>query len=60
MTALDAYRTAVVLGEHGLVSDEATHADLDAAADAAGVPRPADPDDRHTVRVALDALRTGR
>lgn len=56
MTALAAYETARVLADNGLDSDAVTHADIDAAADLAGAPRPAGPDDRHTVRTALDAI----
>lgn len=56
MTALDAYDTAQVLAANGLTSDTATTADIDAAADHAGSPRPASPDDRHTIRIALDAI----
>lgn len=56
MTALAAYLTAQVLADHGLTSDTATGADIDAAADHANVDRPADADDRHTVRIALDVL----
>jgi hypothetical protein len=55
MTAGDAYRTALVLADHNLNSDSATHADFDAASDLAGAPRP-DADDRAVVRLALDAL----
>ncbi|MGW9299638.1 hypothetical protein ACWHA3_02270 [Streptomyces cyaneofuscatus] len=56
MTACDAYRTAQALADHGLtVSDEVTTADLDAAADHAGVDRPT-ADDRHTIHLALDAI----
>jgi len=56
MTALDACKTAEALADHGLTSDTATHADLDAAADHAGVPRPATSHDRHTIRLALDVI----
>ncbi|MCU1613896.1 MAG: hypothetical protein JWO98_1436 [Frankiales bacterium] len=56
MTAYDAYRTARALADHGLDSDAATHADLDAAADYAGGRRPDGPDDRDAIRLALDAL----
>jgi hypothetical protein len=56
VTALDAYDTARVLAAHGLDSDAVTHADMDTAADLAGAQRPAGPDDRHTVRLALDAI----
>jgi|tagenome__1003787_1003787.scaffolds.fasta_scaffold12049957_2 hypothetical protein len=56
MTAGDAYRTAMVLADNGIVdSDAVTHADIDAAADLARAPRP-DADDRAVVRLALDAL----
>lgn len=58
MTPLDAYETAVALADHGLTPDAATHADLDAAADHAGVDRAATPDDRHLVRDALHAITT--
>jgi hypothetical protein len=60
MTAYDAYRTAEVLGTAGTGSDAVTHADMDAAADYAGVGRPAGPDDRGTVRLALDAIGQAR
>jgi hypothetical protein len=56
VTAYDAYRTAQALAEHGLDSDTATRADIDAAADHAGVHRPTDSTDRHNVRIALDAI----
>ncbi|MFE4818543.1 hypothetical protein ACFRFU_19350 [Streptomyces sp. NPDC056704] len=56
MTALDAYETARVLADHGLDSDAVTHADINKAADRAGAQRPAGSDDRHTVRLALDAI----
>lgn len=56
MTALDAYETARILADHGLTPDAATHADIDAAADHAGAPRPTGADDRHAVRIALDAI----
>ena len=57
MTAYDAYRTARVLADNGRTdSDAVTHADMDTAADLAAAPRPASPDDRHTVRLALDAI----
>lgn len=57
MTALDAYRTAQALADHGLHdSDAVTTADIDAAADHAGVPRPADRNDRHAIRTALDTI----
>lgn len=56
MTALDAYRTAQILAGHGIDSDAATTADIDAAADHAGARRPDTADDRHAVRIALDAI----
>lgn len=57
MTAYDAYRTAQALASDGFTaSDTATTADVDAAADLAGVDRPATTDERHVVRLALDAL----
>jgi hypothetical protein len=56
VTAYAAYRTAQALAEHGLDSDTATRADIDAAADYAGAQRPSDSNDRHTVRIALDAI----
>jgi hypothetical protein len=56
VTALAAYETARILAAHGLDSDTATTADIDTAADHAGVQRPAGSDDRHTVRAALDAI----
>ncbi len=57
MTAYDAYLTARALTDCGFtVSDAVTHTDLDAAADHAGTDRPATPDDRHAVRIALDAI----
>lgn len=59
MTAYDAYRTARYLAQHGLLdSDAVTTADMDAAADQAGARRPEAADDRHTVRAALDAIRS--
>lgn len=57
MTAYDAYLTAQTLADNGrLDSDAVTHADMDAAADVVGARRPAGSDDRHTVRLALDAI----
>ncbi|MCX4596176.1 hypothetical protein OG819_42945 [Streptomyces sp. NBC_01549] len=57
MTAYDAYLTARTLAANGrLDSDAVTHADIDTAADLAGAQRPAGSDDRHTVRLALDAI----
>lgn len=57
MTAYDAYRTALTLVGHGLLdSDAVTTADIDTAADLAGSPRPTGSNDRHTVRLALDAI----
>lgn len=56
MTPLDAYETARVLAGHGIDSDAVTTTDIDTAADLAGTPRPDGPDDRHTVRIALDAI----
>jgi hypothetical protein len=60
VTAYDAYLTAQALADHGLDSDTATRADLDAAADHAGINRPADTHDRHTIRLALDAIGDNR
>ncbi|AVH59919.1 MULTISPECIES: hypothetical protein [Streptomyces] len=61
MTALDAYLTARTLADHGMTdSDAVTIADFDTAADLAGAHRPAGPDDRHTVRIALDAIGDAR
>lgn len=61
MTGLDAYLTARTLDEHGSRdSDAVTHADMDTAADHAGAQRPAGSDDRHTVRLALDAIGDAR
>lgn len=60
MTALDAYRTAQILADHGIDSDAATTADIDTAADHAGCPRPAGADDRHAVRIAIDAIGDAR
>lgn len=61
MTALDAYGTAQFLADRGRTdSDSVTTADIDTAADLAGVQRPAGPDDRHTVRLALDAIGDAR
>lgn len=57
MTAYDAYRTARLLAEAGRRdSDAVTTSDMDAAADQSGARRPVSPDDRHTVRLALDIL----
>jgi hypothetical protein len=57
MTALDAYLAAQFLADDGhLDSDAVTTADIDTAADLAGAQRPADSDDRHTVRLALDTI----
>lgn len=56
MSAYDAYRTAQTLAQHGLRPDTATHADMDAAADHTGAQRPDGPDDRHTIRLALDII----
>lgn len=58
MTPLDAYEAALALAEHGLTPDSATRADLDAAADHAGVTRAGDAHDRHLVRDALHAITT--
>ena len=59
MTAYDAYRTAALLAEEGRTdSDAVTRADIDQAADLAGAHRPETSDDRHTVRIALDAITT--
>ncbi|WP_329376165.1 hypothetical protein [Streptomyces sp. NBC_01483] len=61
MTALDAYTTAQVLADDGRVdSDAVTTADIDTAADLADAPRPTSPDDRHTVRLALDTIGGAR
>ena len=57
MTAYDAVRAARTLADHGhLDPDAVTTADIDAAADLAGAQRPTGPDDRHTVRLALDTI----
>ncbi|MGA4941746.1 hypothetical protein [Streptomyces cinereoruber] len=56
MTAYDAYLTAQALADHGLASDTATTADMDAAADHAGATRPDTAHDRHTIRAALDTI----
>ncbi|MET7975815.1 hypothetical protein ABZW44_22770 [Streptomyces mirabilis] len=57
MSAYDAYLTAQTLAANGRTdSDAVTTADIDTAADLAGAQRPADSDDRHTVRLALDAI----
>ncbi|MCT9145699.1 hypothetical protein [Streptomyces violarus] len=57
VSAGDAYRTAQVLADNGLRdSDIVTHADMDAAAELVGAPRPAGPDDRAIIRLALDCL----
>lgn len=57
MTPYNAYRTAQALAADGITtSDTATTADLDAAADLANVDRPATAEDRHVIRLALDAL----
>lgn len=57
MTAYDAYLTAQALAAHGhTASDAVTTADLDAAADHTGANRPVTADDRHVVRLALDAI----
>lgn len=57
MTAYDAYLTAQILADNGHHdSDAVTTADIDQAADIAGATRPDGPDDRHTVRIALDAI----
>ncbi|MEU5596833.1 hypothetical protein [Streptomyces sp. NPDC020298] len=58
MTAYDAYLTARALADHGLDSDGATTADMDAAADLAGAPRPDGPGEQAVVRMALDAITT--
>lgn len=61
MSTHDAYRTAKVLADNGHTdSDAVTHADIDTAADIAGVARPASSTDRHTVRGALDAIGDAR
>jgi hypothetical protein len=57
VTAYAAYLIATALAAHGRTdSDAVTHADMDAAADHAGTPRPDGPHDRDTVRAALDAI----
>lgn len=57
MTAYDAYRTAQLLASEGRAdSDAATRNDIETAADIAGAARPQNADDRHTVRLALDAI----
>lgn len=57
MTAYGAYLTALILADHGRTDPDAvTHADIDAAADHAGTPRPDSTHDRAVVRVALDAI----
>ncbi|MFH8926339.1 hypothetical protein ACH4D4_04720 [Streptomyces pristinaespiralis] len=57
MSAYDAYLTAQALAADGRTdSDAVTHADIDSAADLAGTQRPASQDDRHAVRIALDAI----
>lgn len=57
MTAYDAYRTAAQLATHGHDDvDAVTHADMDQAADLANAYRPETGDDRHAVRIALEAL----
>jgi hypothetical protein len=59
VTAYDAYLTALALAGHGRTdSDAVTRADIDAAADHAGAPRPDGSHDRDTVRTALDAITT--
>jgi hypothetical protein len=60
MSAYDAYLTAQVLAEAVPDSDAVTHADMDAAAELAGVSRPAGSDDRAAVRLALDAIGGAR
>jgi hypothetical protein len=60
VTALNAYDTARVLAAHGLDSDTATTADMNAAADHIGANRPTDNHDRHTIRAALDAIGEAR
>jgi hypothetical protein len=57
VTAYDAYLTAQALADNGRHdSDAVTTADMDAAADQSGARLPANTDDRHTVRLALDTL----
>jgi hypothetical protein len=57
MSAYDAYRTAQLLASEGCTdSDAVTRNDIETAADIAGAARPQTADDRHTVRLALDAL----
>lgn len=59
VTAYDAYLTARTLAADGRTDpDTVTHADMDTAADLAGACRPADTGDRHTIRIALDAIGT--
>jgi hypothetical protein len=60
VTAFDAYLTARTLAGHGLDSDAATTVDIDTAADLSGARRPAGPDARHTVRLALDVIGESR
>lgn len=61
MTPLDAYNTARVLANHGFTDPDAvTVADMDAAADYAGVDRPTGSDDRWVVRLALEAIGATR
>lgn len=56
-TAMVAYLTARVLAGDGHTDPDAvTHADIDTAADIAGVDRPTSSDDWHTVRAALEAI----
>lgn len=57
MTAYDAYCTASLLAAEGATdSDAVTGADIDQAADLADVDRPESREDRHVVRIALDAI----
>lgn len=58
MTPMDAAAAALVLAEYGLNPDAATTADLDAAADYAGLDRPDGPEDRHLIREALSRITT--
>lgn len=58
-SGLDAYRTALVLVENGVVnSDASTEADICMAAELSGSSRPESTDDRMTVRMAVDTLAT--
>lgn len=57
MTTSPAYQTAQILAHHGLHDPDAiTTADMDTAADHAGVNRPETNTDRHAIRTALDTI----